>query len=55
MRHAAPLMESLLAGCVAQRVAGRLERNSRKCRFTKHDGANCLVTPGFREGWSYPG
>ena len=55
MRHAAPLMESLLAGCVAQRVAGRLEWNSRKCRFTKHDGANCLVTPGFREGWSYPG
>ena len=53
MRHAAPLMESLLAGCVAQRVAGRLEWNSRKCRFTNHEGANGLVTPGFREGWNY--
>jgi len=53
MRYAAPLMESVLVGCVAQRVPGRLEWNSRKGRFTKHESANGLVSSEFREGWSY--
>jgi len=53
MAHAVPLSESVLAGCVAQRIRGRLEWNSRKCRFTKHEGANVLVTPESREGWAY--
>lgn len=51
--HVAPLAESILVGCVAQRLAGTLEWNSRKGRFTKRDDANSLVAPSFREGWSY--
>ena len=52
-RYSAPLMESVLVGCVAQQVPGRLEWNSHKGRFAKNDVANVLVTPVFREGWSY--
>lgn len=52
---AAPLTESVLAGCVAQRVRGKLEWNSRKCRFIKSEAANLLVTPEFREGWMFLG
>ncbi len=55
MAHAVPLTESVLVGCVAQRVRGRLEWNSRKGRFTKNAGANLLVTQELRDGWSYLG
>jgi len=47
-------MESLLVGCVAQRVPGRLEWNGRKGRFIKHDSANFLIVSEFRGGWGYP-
>ena len=53
VRHTAALMESVLVGCVAQQMPGRMAWNSRKGRFTKNDGANSLVTSAFREGWSY--
>ena len=53
MEHAAPLSESVLAGCVAQRVRGKLEWNSRTCRFSKSDEANRWVAPEFREGWDF--
>jgi predicted dehydrogenase len=49
-----PLMESLLVGCVAQRVPGRLEWNGRKGRFIKHGRANFLIASEFRDGWGYP-
>jgi hypothetical protein len=55
MAHAAPLTESVLAGCVAQRVRGRLEWNSRKGRFARSEEANRLVVPAFREGWAWQG
>ncbi len=51
--HLAAMMETVLAGCVAQRVPGRLAWNSRKCRFEGNDGANRLVAPAPRDGWSY--
>jgi predicted dehydrogenase len=53
LRHVAPLAESILVGCAAQRVAGPLEWNSRKGRFAKRDDANGLAAPLFREGWAY--
>ena len=52
--YAGPLTECLLAGCVAQRVPGRLAWNSRKGRFAKHEDANQLVAPALREGWAWP-
>jgi predicted dehydrogenase len=55
LAHSAPLTESVLAGCVAQRVRGKLAWNSRTCRFSKNDEANRLVAPEFREGWAYLG
>jgi hypothetical protein len=42
-----------LAGCVAQRVPGRLEWNSRKGRFAGNEAANQLLNPAFREGWTW--
>jgi len=53
MQHAVPLMESVLVGCVAQRVAGRLEWGSRKGRFTNSPKATELIVPVMREGWAY--
>lgn len=50
----AALTESLLAGCVAQRVPGCLAWNSRKGRFADNATADALVAPVFREGWAYP-
>ncbi|MDD4018939.1 MAG: Gfo/Idh/MocA family oxidoreductase [Kiritimatiellae bacterium] len=52
MSHAAPLTETVLAGCAAQRVPGRLEWNSRKGRFMNSVEAGRLVAPGYRRGWS---
>ena len=49
-----PLMEGVLLGCVAQRVAGRLAWNSRKGRITNNPEANGLVAPVLRAGWSFP-
>lgn len=48
---AMPLTECLLTGCIAQRVPGRLEWNSRKARFAKREDANQLLSPLYREGW----
>jgi len=50
----AAMTESLLAGCVAQRMPGRLEWNRDKGRFANSVAANALVSPAFREGWAYP-
>ena len=50
----APLMEGVLLGCVAQRVAGRLAWSSRKGRITNNPEANGLVAPVLRSGWSFP-
>jgi hypothetical protein len=44
-------METVLTGCIAQRVPGRLSWNSRKGRFDGNDEATRLVTsanPSFQ-------
>lgn len=49
--HVRPLMETVLTGCIAQRVPGRLSWNSRKGRFDGNDEATRLVTsanPSFQ-------
>jgi len=48
----AAMMETVLTGCVAQRVPGRLAWNSRKCRFEGREEVSRLVAPTPREGWS---
>jgi len=52
LRHAVPLTECVLTGCVAQRVSGRLTWNSGKGRFENSEEANRLVEPFCREGWA---
>lgn len=52
--HVSALMETVLTGCVAQRVPGRLVWNSRKGRFDGSDEANRLVVPSARDGWGCP-
>jgi predicted dehydrogenase len=54
VRREAPLMETLLTGCLAQRLEGRLAWNSRKGLFASPVSANAFVTPAFRDGWAYP-
>ncbi len=54
LEDAAPLAECLLAGCVAQRVPGRLEWNARKGRFANSEEANLLLAPVSPEGWTWP-
>jgi predicted dehydrogenase len=46
------VMETVLTGCIAQRVPGRLFWKSRKGRFDDSDAANRLVATEYREGWS---
>jgi predicted dehydrogenase len=52
--HVRAVTETVLAGCVAQRVPGRLFWRSRKGRFEGSADANRLVAAGYREGWSCP-
>ena len=52
--HMRALMETVLTGCVAQRVPGRLAWNSRKRRFDGSDEANRLVATAVRDGWGGP-
>lgn len=49
-----PLMECVLAGCVAQRVDGPLTWNSRKARFDGNAEAERLTASASREGWACP-
>ena len=46
-----PMMESVLAGCVAQRVRGPLAWNSRKCRFKNNAEADQVMASEPRSGW----
>ncbi|HRR32666.1 MAG TPA: Gfo/Idh/MocA family oxidoreductase [Kiritimatiellia bacterium] len=48
--HVRALMETVLTGCVAQRVPGRLAWNSRKGRFAGNDDANRLVASACAGG-----
>lgn len=48
-----PQMETILTGCVAQRVGGRLEWLSGKGAFKENIVADALVAPPLRTGWEY--
>lgn len=49
------MTETVLAGCVAQRVGGALTWSSRKQRFRGHAEADRRVSEPSREGWACPG
>ena len=51
--YAGPFSESMLLGCVAQKVGGRLEYDAKSQRFTNNDEANRFVTKAYREGWDF--
>jgi predicted dehydrogenase len=48
-----PQMETILTGCVAQRVGGRLEWLSGRGAFKENLVADALVAPPPRAGWEY--
>lgn len=48
---AGSMMESVLAGCVAQRVGGRLIWDGKRGRFANSAEANRLVAAAYRAGW----
>ena len=51
--HSVPMLESMLVGCIAQQVPGKLEWSSRKQQFTNNKAANALVKPYIRPGWEF--
>ena len=48
---AGSMMESVLAGCVAQRVGGRLIWDGKRGRFANSAEANRLLAAAYRAGW----
>ncbi len=50
--HSVPMLESMLVGCIAQRVPGELVWNSRAMTFN-NPAADALVKPFIRPGWEY--
>ncbi|HOM59107.1 MAG TPA: Gfo/Idh/MocA family oxidoreductase [Kiritimatiellia bacterium] len=51
--HSVPMLESMLVGCVAQQVPGKLKWDSRKQEFANNAAANALVKPHIRPGWEF--
>ena len=51
--YAGPFTESVLLGCIAQRVGGRLEYDARAMSFAGRPEATALVTKAYREGWDF--
>lgn len=51
--HSVPMLESMLVGCIAQQVPGKLEWSSRRQQFTNNKAANVLVKPYIRPGWEF--
>ncbi len=51
--HSVPMLESMLVGCVAQQVSGKLKWDSRKQEFANNAAANALVKPHIRPGWEF--
>lgn len=49
--HSVPLTEAVLLGCISQRVAGRLDWDAAKGRFSNSEEANALLVPYVRPGW----
>lgn len=51
--YAGPFTESMLLGCIAQKVGGRLEYDAKAMRFTNNDDANQYVSKTYRDGWEF--
>ena len=49
--HSVPLTETVLLGCIAQRVPGRLEWNAERGRFVDCPQADELLVPQVRNCW----
>ena len=50
--HSVPLVESMLVGCLAQRIPGKIKWNASKC-ISDNAQANALIKPYIRAGWEY--
>ena len=50
--HSVPLVESMLVGCLAQRIPGKITWNASKC-LSDNAQANALLKPFIRPGWEY--
>jgi predicted dehydrogenase len=50
--HSVPLVESMLVGCLAQRVQGKVGWDAAKC-LSDSAQANALLKPSIRRGWEF--
>jgi len=50
--HSVPMLESMLVGCIAQQVEGKLTWDTKKQTF-KNKEADALLKPHIRKGWEY--
>ena len=50
--HSVPLVESMLLGCIAQRVPGKIKWDADKC-ISNNKAANALIKPYIRSGWAF--
>jgi len=50
--HSVPLVESMLVGCLAQRIPGKIVWNASTCS-SDNAQANALLKPHIRAGWEY--
>ena len=52
IEYCIPQMEGILVGCIAQRVAGKLNWCSCTQKFD-NNAANALIKPYIRQGWEF--
>jgi hypothetical protein len=50
--HSVPLVESMLVGCMAQRIPGKINWDADAC-LSDNAQANALIKPVIRPGWEY--
>ncbi len=51
--YSGPFTETVLLGCIAQRIGGRLEFDSDNLRFPNSSEATALISKEYREGWDF--
>jgi hypothetical protein len=50
--HSVPLVESMLVGCLAQRLPGKIGWDTEAC-LSDNAAANAFIKPYIRSGWTY--
>ena len=50
--HSVPLVESMLVGCMAQRIPGKINWDATNC-ISDNTQANALIKPFIRPGWEF--